>query len=41
DDRNEIDVTEPIDNTNIGNEDFSLDNNVDLLFEKVVNALTN
>ena len=39
--RNEMDVTEPIDDTNIGNEDFSLDNNIDLLFERAVNALTN
>ena len=38
--RNESDDTETIDNTNIG-EDFSLDNNIDLLFENAMNTLTN
>jgi len=35
------DVIEPIDDINIGSEDLSLDNNIDLLFERTVNALTN
>ena len=35
------DVIEPIDDINIGSEDLSLDNNIDLLFERAVNALTN
>ncbi|CAI2196011.1 4631_t:CDS:1, partial [Funneliformis geosporum] len=39
--RNKIDVTELVDDTNIDNEDFSLDNNIDLLFERAVNTLTN
>src|SRR6266498_4723889 len=34
-------VIEPIDDTIIGSEDLSLDNNIDLLFERTVNALTN
>ncbi len=39
--RNESDDTETTDNTNIGSEDFSLDNNIDLLFENAMNTLTN
>ena len=35
------DDTETTDNTNIGSEDFSLDNNIDLLFENAMNTLTN
>ena len=38
---NELDIIEPNDNTNIGIEDFSLDNNIDSLFERAVNTLTN
>jgi len=39
--RNESDDTETTDNTNIGSEDFSLDNNIDLLFKNTMNTLTN
>src|SRR6266498_3607287 len=39
--RNESDDTETTDNTNIGSEDFSLDNNIDLLFKNAMNTLTN
>ena len=38
---NELDITESNDNTNIGIKDFSLDNNIDSLFERTINALTN
>ncbi|CAI2167426.1 8975_t:CDS:1, partial [Funneliformis geosporum] len=40
-DVNELDVTRPSDDTNIGIKDFSLDNNIDLFFEKAINALIN
>ncbi|CAI2196096.1 672_t:CDS:1, partial [Funneliformis geosporum] len=40
-DVNELDVTRPNDDTNISIEDFSLDNNIDSLFEKAINALIN
>jgi len=36
---NELDNIETEDNTNIGDRDFSLNNNVDLLFERAVNTL--
>ena len=39
--RNESNITEPIDDTNIGSEDLSLDTNIDILFERAVNALMN
>ncbi|CAI2201660.1 4131_t:CDS:1, partial [Funneliformis geosporum] len=39
--RNELDDTETTDNTNIGDDDLSLDNNIDLLFENAMNILTN
>ncbi|CAI2177127.1 5188_t:CDS:2 [Funneliformis geosporum] len=38
---NELDITESNDNTNIEIKNFSLDNNIDSLFERAVNALTN
>ncbi|CAI2198205.1 1838_t:CDS:1, partial [Funneliformis geosporum] len=39
--RNKLDNTETIDNINISDKNFSLDNNIDLLFENAMNTLTN
>ncbi len=39
--RNESDITELINNININNKDLSLDINIDILFEKAINTLTN
>ncbi len=37
---NKLDDIETKDNTNISDRDFSLNNNIDLLFKRAVNALT-